>query len=65
MKGKVLCLICSEIITVLKEYNIVGHYNTSVRAVEMVNSLAENFKTRLMAFVAMSQMYISLKPILR
>jgi hypothetical protein len=27
--------------------------------------LAENFKTRLMAFVAMSQMYISLKPILR
>jgi len=28
MNGKVLCLICSESIAILKEYNIARHYNS-------------------------------------
>jgi hypothetical protein len=44
MNGKVLCLICIESTAVLKEYNIARHYNSSVRAVEMIDSSAKNFK---------------------
>jgi hypothetical protein len=42
-------------------YGTVSSPYPSVRAIEMTTSLAENFKMGLMTFVAMIQIYASLK----
>jgi hypothetical protein len=54
VNGKALCLIYGESIAVFRKYNIASLYNPTVLAVDMINSLAENYKMRLNDFCSHS-----------